>query len=208
MLKRMFKQAKKKAGLRKRRNRLTFSRSLVGNAIHKFVRTTQSLTIANDPTLPKEYIMTFTLDSLLNYTEFTNLFDAYRIVGVSVQFIPIVSGEPNSMTVSAVVAPYVVTAIDHDDANPINAPPYEYPSCQTNSMVKGFTRVLKPLPAMTVFNTSTSSGYARPSRDQWLDTAYPRIPHYSLRCYIPDASAYNYAYRTLVTYSIECKSTK
>jgi len=152
MPKRMFKQAKKKAGLRKRRNRLTFSRSLVGNAIHKFVRTTNSLTIASHATLPQEYILTFTLDSLPNYTEFTNLFDAYRIVGVSVQFIPIVSGEPNAITSSAVIAPYVVTAIDHDDANPINAPPYEYPSCQTHSMTKGFTRTLKPVPAMAMFH--------------------------------------------------------
>lgn len=158
--------------------------------------------------------LTFNLAALPNYTEFTSLFDEYRILGILVEFHPGVdswSAEPG-VALTNMALPQVRTIIDHtEDGVPSSFNDmYQYANCK---MTRGTTihkRFLRPNVLSQAFESTVSTAYS-PKYKQWITTDDATTPHYGLKYGIdalPSASLGTLGYRVYVTYYFQCKSTK
>lgn len=143
---------------------------------------------------------------LPNYTEFTNLYDMYRINKIVVKLIPKVS--ETGMVLGATnnsAGIQLHSAIDYDDST---APTNIAQLCQysTYKMTRGHnihTRVFVPKCEMSAGGTANVA----PKAYQWLDTAHPDIPHFGMKLIIPTITASTIIYYDYsVTAYISCKN--
>lgn len=126
----------------------------------------------------------FSLDQVPGYTEFTALFDQYRITRVIAHFWPTALSVTNTNSSSTIVnvPPRIVHAIDYDDSvaptsvNEVR----EYSTARTNYSTEKFTRDFKPAVSRVVYEGVSSSGYS-PDWDVWVSTNDPTVPHYGLK---------------------------
>lgn len=127
-----------------------------------------------------------------NSSEFTNLFDNYRIKYID--FDMIFSNNTSSVNSPATGLPTILVAKDHDDVGAVTAGGLmQYEGVRTwqagnpNQRSNKFTIRVKPRPAALMFN-GVSSGYAQAGNNQWLDSAYPDIPHYGVKIAMNNAT--------------------
>jgi hypothetical protein len=130
----------------------------------------------------------FSLGDLDSSTEFTGLFDQYRIECVCFRLIPMQNAiglSTNSTTTT--VTPYVV--VDYDDNNALTsaAQARSFESCIIVPPGVGCARQFKPRIAVSAY-TGSFGGFANLSA-QWLDAASPTIQHYGVKLFIPGATA-------------------
>lgn len=129
----------------------------------------------------------FTLDSLPNVSEFTTLFDQYRITRVIIQLK--LQAPPESIYAPVVgpvgnfgnFYPTVWWVTDKDDNT-------QYTLAQIKEVQGVRHRVLHPNRELTMsfspsilaqmYRTSLTTGYA-PKRSSFIDIAQPNVPHYS-----------------------------
>lgn len=135
---------------------------------------------------------TFTLNSVANFTNYTRMFDQYKINKVVVQFIPILTeivNRPYDDTTTPGGAPlgdipnYVV-AIDRDDTAvsatyaDLKARAYSYVRKSTQPL----TICFRPNRLVNIYNGIIGSdAYQIDSSNQWLDSGYNGVPHYGLK---------------------------
>jgi len=121
---------------------------------------------------------TFALSDMLNYTEFTSLYDAYRIRSVELVFIPRVD---TSIAADIWTDPRLYTAVDFD-GNTIAAASInsilEYDTCQVHDPRTAFTIKLVPRASMAL----NTSGFAETPEFTWIDCATPDVLHYGVVC--------------------------
>lgn len=135
-------------------------------------------------------VCTFKLADVVSYTEFTNLFDQYRIDKVQFRLIPYATGVLTGAAVSPAAGQpsvFVHSIVDYDDDNTLalsNAgvdAMRQYPNYRMSNLIKnGFKRTLKPKVLSSTYQTSLTTGY-RPVSFKWADCAYPDIPAYGLK---------------------------
>lgn len=130
----------------------------------------------------------FTFDALPNYTEFTALYDSYRIDYIDFRL----SCRINSATEDTMVnnddtsLPIVYWVIDRDDSvNPASIDELrEYSKCKVAYIGNKNKRVVrirwKPNNLQQLYLSAIATGYA-PVYGQFLDCAYPNIPYYGLK---------------------------
>lgn len=128
-------------------------------------------------------VSTFTA-AMPNYTEFTSLYDQYRIDGVDVELI--FSNDQSSVNSPATSLPLLYYAIDYDDANTVGVPDIvQYDNHKmfqlgSPSLPDGIKRIhIKPNVDMALYN-GVSTGYARFPNAR-VDTGSPNVPHYGLK---------------------------
>lgn len=156
---------------------------------------------------------TFKLSNLPNYTEFTNLFDRYRINKVSLTFVP--NWDSNDANASAgvlAVNPSIYSMIDYtEDGTPLALNEfYENPKCKITRGGKIHKRYFTPAVLGSNFETVTTTAYT-PKWKQWLTTDDPATPHYALKVAcdkLNAGTAQNYYVKVFVTYYISCKDAK
>lgn len=132
----------------------------------------------------------FELDNLPDYTEFTNLFDQYRINLIKYQWIPnrnvnvIVGSDISTPLVSEYDQgiPLIYSFIDYDDATtPTTIDEFtQRQNMRTARFNKPHKRVWKPTVLVPTYRTGVTFGYS-PKRKQWIDCANPDVPHYGLK---------------------------
>lgn len=131
--------------------------------------------------------VTFTLNNITSYTEFTNLFDQYQIAGIQYRWRIQRAPESNSNTASTYqgIFPRVYWVHDHDDSSvPANQQVlYQYPRMREFAFTdnKDCTKwyYLKPAVATQVYGP-VNVGYNAKWR-AWLDCNYPGTPHYGIK---------------------------
>ena len=120
------------------------------------------------------------LSSLPAYSDFTNLFDQYRILKVKIDFMPNLTGN----TAGGLPGLYNVfnMAIDHTDTtSPTQSSDIlQYDEHRTLQPYKPFSITYKPAPAAAYFNTNVTTGYG-PRAGAWIDGSSPAIVHYGLK---------------------------
>jgi len=123
-------------------------------------------------------------DNLPNWSEFTNLFDQYRIRQVTVR----VDYSANTMTNSGVAytAPIIYAAVDYDDESDATANAlFQYPGCITHSFIENGYKPLiinfKPRPLRDVAGIGVLTGYSPMARAPFIRVADNAIPHYGLK---------------------------
>lgn len=157
----------------------------------------------------------FKLDDLPNYTEFTNLFDAYRIKGVKLEFVPIYNSHeinegPASSVDDRVGMPIMTYVYDQDDAT---SPAAEDTLLQyaTNKRISLSSRrtiyISSPRTAGLVFKDGINPvGYQETKANQWIDCANADVPHYGLKYFIPEENLSKILYiRVYATYFVQFK---
>jgi hypothetical protein len=140
-----------------------------------------------------------------NYTEFTSLFDQYKIDLVEVMFI--FSNNQSSVNQPATVLPLFISCLDYDDSNLAGFAAIEqYSNHQlwqagSSFMNNGIHTVkVKPNPDFMLYNGATS-GYGR-ALDAIMDTGSSTVPHYGVKVcwdtYKPPVVSTNIGYLNIV----------
>ena len=169
-------------------------RSYIGEVnVHKHKRswypspTLYSVDVADYNVTDGEYqkmgAFQFQLDDLPNVSDFSNLYDSYKLYGVKVQFFPIfnvTSDVPSANT--RLSPPMLYTYIDKDDAVvPSIGEFMEF----SNGKKRPFTRMLKeyvrPRITREVYRSAIATAYEVAQTPVKLDMAYTNVPHYGLK---------------------------
>lgn len=140
---------------------------------------------------------------LPNYTEFTALYDQYRLDWIECQFV--FTNNTSSVNSPGTVLPVMYLAKDYDDTNSANYTDLQQYSTQTMwqlGMQHGSDgkKVIRVKPNVDVaLYQGVTTGYAR-GKPMLIDTSSPSVPHYGIKiAYDPvftPAAATNVGYLT------------
>lgn len=172
--------------------------------IHQFKRTT-TLTPITLGNASVNGALTFKLGDLDDYTEFTTLFDSYRLVAVKVKFVPNFSNANITPTANLGIHS-IHSVIDQNDSNnPSDVlSMMQYDTYKRKRLDRGMTRYLR---VATIANTG---GYnAGLDWKRWLNTNYELAEYNGLKYWF-DALEEDTTLTVDVfaTYYIQCKSIK
>lgn len=139
--------------------------------------------------------MSFSLNALPNSSEFTSLFDQYKIMKVKLRFIPFgdnVNLPISTMTgTSSLMSPGgpLITAIDYDDTTaPTSAADLlQYQASRVTPVPKPLSMTIRPKFAAEIYRSGLATGYG--ARSGWLDTANADVPHYGIKYWMNSPSA-------------------
>jgi len=170
--------------------------------ITTFQRTYTGPTIIPSTTLDQQGALSFALSSLPSYTEFTALYDQYRIIQAVVRFIP---------TSQVSTSTPLLTVLDFDDAATPSAVTdiQQYATLQITESGGYCERVLNPHPATAMYSGAFTS-FGSPSggpRGPWIDSASPSVLYYGLKYYLVAQTANNTSinWDSTITLVFQCK---
>lgn len=128
------------------------------------------------------FSLKFAFNQQTNATEFTSLFDQYKIKYATVR----VQNNGNiSGTQSGGILSYIEYVQDHDDDTPPPASDFrERMGIKTAYFTSSKIMIkmgVAPKPAGTLFNSLVSSGYSVPVKAPWINTSNPAVPHYGIK---------------------------
>lgn len=208
---------RKKRGYKKRGYKKTYvprpQRSL--QLVHKFKRMySVGDVFKTASSTPYLNAFDFSLQDLPAYSEFTALFDFYKICAVKFIFVPgwtqsevnVNTGAPVSAQINLGAA-RCFSAIDYNDSsspstiNEIR----EYGNCKWSPMVKGHKRYFKP-------RAMDSSNSYNINKNTWIDTSLPNKPYYGIKFGI-DFNSYSFLSTTNIgkieaVIYFKCKSVR
>ena len=162
----------------------------------------------------------FALSMLPDYTDFTNLYDQYKICFAKLRIRAWATSAATESGISSAysnVAALVSSIIDYDDATAPAAtgPPddmRQYPSYKTHNLLgRPVTRVVRPHLAGAVYN-GAFTGYSN-RKAAWIDCNSPHVQHYGLKYFItvqaPLSTATSYIFfQPEVTLYFKCKNPR
>lgn len=163
--------------------------------VYRYKRTFIGTTIASNQGSDRLGSIVFKLSDVPNVTEFTSLYDVYRIAGVKITFFPSsgelvydvsqinpVSGNALAPIIPGSLLPRFMTVIDEDD-NTTPSSTNDLLQYQNLKITSGTKHVvyLKPRFSSTVYKSLTASGYAVGPRNLWLDCSDSTIEHYGVK---------------------------
>lgn len=155
----------------------------------------------------------FKLSDLPSYTEFTALFDQYRIMGVSIKWLAGFS-ESGMFTGPTAQLPNLLTVLDHDDGAILTTRDdyLQYKTFKEERLDKVLTMEVVPRVATAVYN-GAFTGYAQVNDRPWLDTSSAGIEHYGIKWGISfpvtAATSVSVGYLTVdFTFHLEFRTTR
>lgn len=119
----------------------------------------------------------FALSDLANYTEFTSLYDQYKIRAIKFSLIPRVTEADTSQSV-----PTVSTCIDFDD-NTAPSSIDDMVQYQNFKMTRGnkiHNRYWKPAVSSMAWNSGVGTAYTV-SKNLWIDVGSSGIPYFGIK---------------------------
>lgn len=154
--------------------------------------------------------LTIKLNDVPNYTDFTSLFDSYKITHAMFKFIPHFNVGQVPLGPQNTQVARLATVIDQDDdSNPTGLTQLmQYSSLEESLLDRERVRNFKPRVSVQTFRTNTSTGYNTPDDAIWIDAAQVDVPHYCGKGLICDTTASADNPRTLTimcTVWITCK---
>jgi hypothetical protein len=150
----------------------------------------------------------FSLNLLPSGSDFTNLFEQYRVKQLIYQFTPIVG-----LGSGAVDHSPLITWFDYDDnVVPIGASEsYQTQTTRTTPQGQFVQRVVTPQLSQDGLATgSATTAYSAPPNNLWIDDAYPNALYYGLKTWIPASGQTEGAplWAATVTAVIQCRRPK
>lgn len=176
--------------------------------------------IADVPTAPNVYefgaACQFALTNLIQFNEFTSLFNEYRIDKVELAFTmrnAPTFGQGNGGTPASIPQVYICS-----DSNDSTVPPSDLSvmargDVQLHSLSRPFVFTLYPKTAVMQYAGIATTGYAAPQRPMWLDVTSPSdgIAHYGAKMWwrnFADVSSVGLSIHIQPTFYITCKATR
>jgi hypothetical protein len=146
------------------------------------------------------------LSSLPNPSEFSTLFDQYRISRVEYAFWPLQTEAVNSTTAAT---PGIITVVDYDDSNLLAtiAAALQYPNAKWHSAYKPFTLSFKPHIALAAYSGAVFTSFAN-TKDQWIDVASAGVVHYGLKIAVPQSTGIIQSWRVIGKALVELKNVR
>lgn len=218
---RRFRRGRRRFGRRRfRRNRFK-RRRIRRKPRYFFKRTTErrihDILTQAVPTL--FYTDIFQLSSLPNYTEFTNLFDQFRINMIKYSIIQnrnVNQTFYDSATtlVNYTALPTIVSIIDYDDSatTPNLNTLYQYQNQKVTSYGVPHKRIFSPSVLASAYETGIGTAYM-PRFKQWIDTEDSSTIHFGIKwaaTALDNSAISTTPFNALVrmTYYIQCKNVK
>ena len=133
------------------------------------------------------------IGQVINATEFTALYDQYRVNKLVLKFY--LKIDPSAQTATTSNIPRLYWYRDYDDG----AVPLDLNEIRENSkskvkvlsLYKPVTIVITPNTLQVLYQSAVSSNY-KPVFKQWLDIGTSSTPHYAIKCAIDDLTNTNY----------------
>lgn len=189
---------------------------------HRFRRfgLTTAYNFAN-PNTSIDQAFSFALDKIVGYTEFTSLYDQYRIrsVTMTIRFLNVpeansqigVTTIPNPMN----IYPRIWFITDRDDATAESWTAIKERSIakfRTMNPRKDVKIYVRPTPLMQLYRTDVTTGYATNKRC-WIDCSQPNVPHYGIKWSIEiggftPVNLAPYSFTVDTCYIVEFKNTR
>lgn len=150
----------------------------------------------------------FALSDLPSYTDFTSLFDQYRICQITARFLPGVSLFGASTTTTDI--PDLHTAVDlDDDTAPATVDTLrQFATHQVTPNQQYVERVWTPRFAVATYS-GTFTSYSLAPSGQWIDSNSPGVLHYGVKwgmTPVSVASGQYLLYNVECTYVVQCRS--
>jgi hypothetical protein len=150
----------------------------------------------------------FTLDSLPGYTDFTALFDQYRIRHVRIQCSPLAA--PFGQSTTATSYPTVYTVIDYDDASvPTSVTQLQqFDTLMVTPNAQSLERHIAPRPALAAYSGSVFTAFASSPNTMWIDSNNVTVPYYGFKWATDGVTTVSGSYQLLsvnITVSLECR---
>lgn len=165
-------------------------RQTLGSRIYRYSRQmfVKAITASDLNTSRYWDTFTFQLNLLPNYTEFTALYDQYKIDMVKLYIIPTFSdlSLANPPASGDPILPRVASTIDLDDDAVFTSEDQllQKQDIKWTSGGKLHKRKVYPKVQMAAYDTALSFGYVTPKMKPWLDCSYPDTKHYGLKIQI------------------------
>lgn len=160
--------------------------------------------------------LNFTLSQVPSYTDFTTLYDQYRINGIKWTLIPRgntaeITASSGASTVFQGQSTGVFSAIDYDD----NTAPTsinqlcEYQNMKMTRATQLHSRYLKPR-VNTTGITNIGTGVTGPMMNTrgWLDCDFINVPHFGLKLALQQAVNYNLTYDVKIDFYLAFKNVR
>lgn len=176
--------------------------------IHYFKRSLYLSTISTSSSADVVGAVQFSLDTLADYTEFTNLFDQYAITKVVVKFIRIAQAPTyggNSVDYSGAALFCVDTT---DFSTPTQSKELlENETCRIQPHGQNFKMVIRPQGQIAAYNGSGFGAYKAAAPGSWCDTRSPDIKHWGFKYFLPihSGSVVLPGWQMWCTYYFKCK---
>lgn len=158
------------------------------------------------------YSFTFSLAAIAGYTEFTTLFDQYKITGVKCIFLPRVDNNPNPDSTSGVAVGNPTTGLiyytpDYDDANPAaSAALSQYQGVRITRGDQPFSIFIRPRIAVAAYTGTGQIFTGYMNTQGWLDSASSGIPHYGLKLSWTQTTPQQMTYDVQAIYYVKFKN--
>lgn len=152
---------------------------------------------------------TFNLSSLPNYTEFTNLYDQYKIKGILLQIVPSVTSADVNPQASVVNMPSIHSVIDVTEGSALTAlnDYLQYATYKRTNPLKIHKRFIYPKALSYEQQSGGASVVANPV-NKWIRSENATIDHNGLKVMIPAGVLNSCTYQVFVTYYLLCKQVK
>lgn len=170
---------------RSKKRRIT-DKAFGSGRIFRFKRTDHEVItiVMNAATANSSGAFEFKLNALPGFTEFTSLFDKYRIHHIKARFMPRITEQTvaGAMTAATQTSPPICTVVDQDDSTPGDFTVLQqYDNSIWHDNYKPFSRTIYPRVSQAVFGGSVFTSYGNADATQWIDVASPDVPYYSLK---------------------------
>lgn len=174
--------------------------------IHRFVRSQYYSGAVTSSTVMDTFGgVYFRLVDVPNSSEFTTLFDQYRIDKVKIRFMPRANSSEVGTNQGMIK---LFTAVDYDDiTTPTSiAELLQYQNCKVVPSTAITTRVLKPAFASQVYQSATSTGYG--ARRGWLDCDNNAVQHFGIKWGLQQLPAGTQTFDLHVQYHLSFKGVR
>lgn len=195
---------------KKRTRRTTAMSRMVGSTTtHSFIRKASPFALqGNIAYAPYQNVTAISFSQIANSSEFSALYDQYKLNLVKVQFWLRV--DPSAQTAAAAVAPKLYWFRDMDDNVPASMTEMrERAKCKIAVLRtdRPVTVWIKPNVLAEVYRGVGTTTYS-PKFGQWLDMTNTDVAHYGVKWNIDNLTNTNYYVDIESTYYFQCKNTR
>lgn len=158
-----------------------WSQPRLANQTYKISRTVNGADISQIAAATVMGSYNFKLSDLPTPTDFTNLFDQYKLVAAKIKFRP----RFNMATVTNITAaifPRLLTVIDYDDSTNLTVitDALQYQTLKETRFDQDHVRLLKPRMALAAYGAGVFTAFANQG-NQWIDVASTTVEHYGVK---------------------------
>lgn len=189
--------------------RLKNSRRVPNNElVHKFRRGWAATWTGNVAYAPYLSGWPIRLSDVPNYTDFTNLFDQYRIKYVKTKWY--LKVDPGAQAAASAIYPKIYYSRDYNDTTaPANLGELrERGDCKFKVLRPDRPVIIKFKPNLLQSIFTSGTAVQEPVWDKWLNTSASDTPYCTIKWAFDDLTNTNYKVECEAYFYIECKNSK